>query len=77
MGLDFFSPERPVLVEEDEPLVLELPVEVDKPLPAEDCRVAELLLLEDELEALPALELPADAMRLALVDVVELAAGIR
>ena len=78
LGVDFFSSERLVLVDEDEPLVLELPVEVGEPLPAEGCRVAELLLLEDELEELPALELPADVMGLALVeDVVELAAGIR
>ena len=78
LGVDFFSSERLALVEEDEPLVLELPVEADEPLPAEGCRVAELLLLEDELEELPALELPADVMGLALVeDVVGLAAGIR
>ena len=65
--------------EEEEPLVLELPVDVDDPLPAEGCRVAELLLLEDELEEeLPELVLPADVLVLALVeDVAGLAAGIR
>ena len=78
-GVDFFSSERLVLIEEDEPLVLELPVEVGEPLPAEGCRVAELLLLEDELEGeLPALELPADVMGLALfVEDVAEEAGIR
>ena len=83
LGVGFFSSERLVLElveEEEESLVLELPVGVNEPLPAEGCRVAELLLLEDELEEeLPELELPAHVMGLALVveDVLGLAPGIR